>query len=64
MAAYAYAGGNNKKRRETRGYKRLSSYAKAYQLQEKTLIQTAGGRAGAWANPIIRYPKELVKLPI
>jgi len=29
MAAYAYAGGNNKKRRETRG-KRLLSYTKAY----------------------------------
>jgi len=32
MAAYAHAGGNNKERRETRGYRRLLSRAKAYQL--------------------------------
>jgi len=32
MAAYARAGGNDDKRRETRGYGRLLSRAKAYQL--------------------------------
>jgi len=32
MAAYARAGGNNEEKRETRGYGRLLSRAKAYQL--------------------------------
>ena len=64
MAAYTYAGGNNNKRRETRGYRRLPSRTKVYQLQEETLIQTAGGQTGTWANPTIRYPKELVRIPV
>jgi hypothetical protein len=38
MAAYARTGGNNKERCETRGYGRLLSRAKAYQLWEETLI--------------------------
>jgi len=32
MAAYARAGGNDDERRKTRGYGRLPSHAKAYQL--------------------------------
>jgi len=46
MAAYARTGGNNEERRKTRGYGRLPSRAKAYQLWEETLIQTAGGQTG------------------
>ena len=38
MAAYARTGGNDKERYETRGYKRLLSRTKAYQLWEETLI--------------------------
>jgi len=30
MVAYTYAGRNNKKRRETKGYKRLISCVKVY----------------------------------
>jgi len=30
MVVYAYAGGNNKERCETRGYGRLLSYVKVY----------------------------------
>jgi len=37
-AAYAYTGGNNEERRKTRGYGRLLSCAKAYQLWEEILI--------------------------
>jgi len=32
MAAYAYAGENNKEKYKTKGYKRLLSCVKAYQL--------------------------------
>jgi len=37
-AAYAHAGGNNEERRKTRGYGRLPSRAKAYQLWEEIII--------------------------
>jgi len=53
MAAYARAGGNNEKRCETRGYGRLLSRAKAYQLWEETLIQTAEGQTGTQANNLL-----------
>jgi len=53
MAAYARAGGNNEERCETRGYGRLLSRAKAYQLWEEILIQTAGGQTGTQANNLL-----------
>jgi hypothetical protein len=56
MVAYARTSGNNKERCETRGYGRLLSRTKAYQLWEETLI---------WEErPIIKYPQELVKFPV
>jgi hypothetical protein len=64
MAAYARAGGNNKKGVKLEAMEGSQAVRKRTNSRRRTLIQTAGGQTGTWANPIIRYPRELVKFPV
>ena len=64
MAAYARAGGNNEIGVKLEAMEGSQAVRKRTNSRRKLFIQTAGGQTGAWANPIIRYPKELVKPPV
>jgi len=63
MAAYARAGGNNKERRKTRGYGRLPSRAKAYQLSRRLLYRLLGGRLILRLITYYKIPERTGEIP-
>ena len=63
MAAYAHAGGNNEKGVKLEAMEGSQAVRKHTNSRRELLYRLLGGRL-VHGQPIIRYPKELVKFPV